>query len=414
MASYIDEDKENLPPAALKVEHLSMTLSPAHPGLKTHIPSTLVKAPSFAFAFDIDGVLVRGKAPIPRARAALRKLREQSVPFILLTNGGGLTEAAHAEGVGQRLGLKIEEEQFVQSHTPFKMHVDKYKGKWVLVLGGSRDLIKKLAVAYGFDEDKVLSTSDLTKHHPSLHPFPEMTSAHHDKWGNLIDEYGEEKKISAIFVFSSPRDWCLDLQVCLDLLLSRGGVLGTRSSLLGDESLPNCGYLQDDQPKLYFCNPDLEWATPFAVSRLAQGGFRAALEGVWTAATKGKAKLHFWTCGKPTSTTYEYGEAMLERYRSRVYPKAASTGSLQTVYMVGDNPASDICGALRADKVSHLNWRSVLVETGVYQKGTKPDYLPTHIAEDVWGAVRRVFLEETGRDIGVCPDDDDDDDATDI
>lgn len=406
MAPYTDADKENFPLDTYKPAPITLTLNPPLTELKSNALPTRSEAHSFAFAFDVDGVLVRGHTAIPRAKAALQKLNEHSIPFILLTNGGGMTEAAHAERVGMRLGMCIEEEQFVQSHTPFKMHVDKYKGKIILVLGGSKDLIKKLAAAYGFDEDKILTTSDLTKHHPSIHPFPEMTSAHHDQWGNLVDGYKEEKKISAIFVFSSPRDWCLDLQVCLDLMLSSGGVLGTRSAKNGDESLPNCGYLQDDQPKLYFCNPDVEWATPFAVSRLAQGGFRAALEGVWAAATKGKGQLNSWTCGKPTSTTYEFGEVVLEKYRRRVYPKAANTCSLETVYMIGDNPESDIRGALRADKVSHLNWRSVLVETGVHPKGTAPAYAPTYVAEDVWEAVRRVILEETAHDIGSCPEKD--------
>lgn len=406
MGPYTDKDKENFPLDALKMEApLTTTLSPALTQSKTNTLPPPTKPHNFAFAFDVDGVLVRGQTALPRAKAALQKLHEHSVPFILLTNGGGLTEAAHAERVGQRLGMCIDEEQFVQSHTPFKTHVEKYKGKNVLVLGGCKDFIKQLAAAYGFDQDKILTTSDLTKHHPSLHPFPEMTSAHHDEWGTTVDEYAKGKKISAIFVFSSPRDWCLDLQVCLDLLLSSGGVLGTRSPKNGDERLPNCGYLQDDQPKLYFCNPDLEWATPFAVSRLAQGGFRAALEGVWAAATKGKGQLNSWTCGKPTSTTYEYGEVVLEKYRHRVYPKAAHTSRLETVYMIGDNPESDIRGALRADKVSHLRWRSVLVETGVHPKGTKPAYAPTYVAEDVWDAVRRVIVEETAHDIGPCPED---------
>lgn len=356
---------------------------------------------TFAFAFDIDGVLVRGKTPIPYAREALQKLQELSIPFILLTNGGGLTEAAHAERVGQRLEITIQEEQFVQSHTPFKMHVDKYKDKWVLGLGGSCNMIRELAVAYGFDADKILINSDLTKHHPNIHPFPEMTTTHHDTWGNLVDDFNHEKKISAIFVFSSPRDWCLDLQICLDLLLSSGGVLGTRSLKNGDESLANCGYLQDNQPMIYFCNPDIEWSTPFSMPRLAQGGFRAALEGLWSAATKGKAQLNVWTCGKPTSTTYEYGEAVLEKYRRKV--QSDPNTCLKTVYMIGDNPESDIRGALHADTVSHLNWRSVLVETGVYERGTKPAYKPTYIVDNVWEAVRKVVQEETARDIGVSP-----------
>ena len=68
-------------------------------------------------------------------------------------------------------------------------------------------------------------------------------------------------RISAIFVFNDPRDWALDTQLLLDLLLSSKGILGTLSPRNNNPNLPNRGYQTDTQPTLYFSNPDLFWAS---------------------------------------------------------------------------------------------------------------------------------------------------------
>lgn len=399
------KDKENVDPKDLHLESLS---------LHRTSQARATWSPDFALAFDIDGVLVRGKIPIPCGKEALELLKKHTVPFIMLTNSGGHPEDIHSKRVSERLGTEIQEDQFVQSHTPFKLVIDNYKNQWVLVLGGSKDQIKKLGAAYGLDPEKILTTSDIQKQHPLINPFPELTLAHHSMYGQIREKFTAEDRIAAVFVFSSPRDWCLDIQICLDLLLSKGGVLGTRSAKNGDKSLPNHGYQQDGQPRLYFCNPDLEWATQYRLPRLAQGGFRAALEGVWLSATKGQARLQAWTCGKPTSTTYRYAERVMEKNHGRGVPDAdgdadadadadagAGASKLRRVYMIGDNPKSDICGALIADEESHLEWRSVLVETGVYKAGTVPEYQPTVVKENVLEAVKWVLREEMGHGVEV-------------
>lgn len=113
-----------------------------------------------------------------------------------------------------------------------------------------------------------------------------MTEAHHSAHGRLTSGGSQQGEISAILVWSSPRDWLLDMQVLLDLLLSSGGIFGRKSLKAGDITLPNNGYLQDGQPKLYFSNPDFEWATRHDQPRFAQGAFREAFRGVWNYATK--------------------------------------------------------------------------------------------------------------------------------
>lgn len=40
-----------------------------------------------------------------------------------------------------------------------------------------------------------------------------MTSAYHDKYGNIADDFSHEEKIAAVFVFTSPRDWVRTIRV---------------------------------------------------------------------------------------------------------------------------------------------------------------------------------------------------------
>ena len=141
-------------------------------------------------------------------------------------------------------------------------------------------------------------------------------------------------KVDAIFVYNDPRDWALDTQIILDLLLSHKGYLGTVSTLNDNASLPNRGYQQDQQPPLYFSNPDLLWAAAWPLPRLGQGGFQAALKGVWTAITKG-AELHHHMFGKPNLVTYAFAETKLEEHRKVILGKEEAGGALRTVYMVG-------------------------------------------------------------------------------
>ncbi|KAI1778282.1 HAD-superfamily hydrolase [Hypoxylon cercidicola] len=348
---------------------------------------TPAKERTVAFAFDIDGVLVKGKKPVPGARETIQLLQSRRIPFIFLTNGGGHTEEAHVAKLGQRLELTLHAKQFVQSHTPFLDLVPAYGDKTVLVLGGHGQQIRNLAHAYGFT--KVVTSSDVVAECEHIHPFPEMTKDHHVEHGRGNGEL-RATKISAIMVWTSPRDWCLDLQVVTDLLLSDGGIIGTRSPTNGDSSLPNNGYQQEDQPKLFFCNPDFEWSTEHEHPRFAQGAFREALRGVWNHATRGRAQLEYEVVGKPTEATYKYGERVLREYGEAL----DASRTIDTVYMVGDNPESDIVGANSFRSEHGIVWKSILVETGVHVANSVSSHQPYHTATDVKEAVEWVLEEE--------------------
>ncbi|KAH9208975.1 HAD-like domain-containing protein [Leptodontidium sp. 2 PMI_412] len=377
--------------------------------LKTEVPADTNVAvngvPTFAFAFDIDGVLLRSSKPLPGASEALLYLQKNNIPFILLTNGGGTLESERALELSKKLGVPISEDNFVQSHTPFKNMVNNRIGQFeknlqdeaVLVTGGDGDKCRRVAESYGFKH--VVTPADILMACPKIWPFSKIFSqSYKDSCRPLpqpIDPTNPSKslKISAIFVFNDPRDWALDTQIIMDLLMSKEGILGTVSEKNGNPSLRNSGYQQDGQPKLYFSNPDLLWAAAYHMPRLGQGGFQAALAGVFNEVTR--AHLKRTVIGKPYPATYLYAEQVLWDHRKMLLGQSGQGGKrLSRVFMVGDNPASDIKGANDYKGPEQIPWTSILVKTGVFQDGTEPQYKPKVIVDNVLEAVKWALKEE--------------------
>jgi len=292
---------------------------------------------------SIDGVLVRSSDPLPRAHKALSLLQTERIPFILLTNGGGKHESERVEELSHKLDIQLDTSMFVQSHTPFADMKELYD-KTVLVVGGDHDKCQLVAQKYGFKA--VVTPGDIVTAHPDIWPFTKIFAEYYQKFAKPlrapIDAENPDKslKIDAVFVYSDPRDWGLDTTIIADLLLSREGIMGTLSAKNGDKTLPNNGYQQDNQPKLYFSNPDLWWAAKYHLPRLGQGGFREAFEGVWAAITGGQnagVKLQKKVIGKPYHETYEFAEKRLRAHRNDLYT-GEPIEPLRKVYMVGDNP----------------------------------------------------------------------------
>ena len=386
-------------------------------------PSTI---PNFAFAFEyvplspmlssanrssIDGVLVRSSTPLPGAARSLRYLQANGIPYILLTNGGGKSEAERVSDLSRELDVPIDVDMFVQSHTPFKQLVDgnekmpRLKDECVLVLGGEGNQCRDVAEGYGFTQ--VITPADLITAYPSLWPIANhsLYTAHARP---IPHRLGRPLRIGAILVFHDPRDWALDIQIVIDLLLSEQGVLGTVSPRNGNPKLPNYGWQQDGQPTLYFSNPDLLWASDYHLDRLGQGGFRQSLEAVFGAvvASMSTQELVFMMkrelFGKPTSRTFAFAEQKLQAYRQTLLASRGEANDVQPprlekVYMVGDNPASDIAGANLFKSPSGTAWDSILVKTGVYKSGTTPQCEPKALVPDVSAAVQWA-LKKSGWD----------------
>ncbi|VUC26538.1 unnamed protein product [Clonostachys rosea] len=349
-------------------------------------------ASPFAFAFDIDGVLLRESKPIPGAAETLRYLQKNEIPFILLTNGGGKHESERVQELSDKLKVDLSNEQFIQSHTPFRHLAADLLDKNILVTGSDASKVREVAEQYGFK--RVIIPADILKTYPNIWPFNPLLDTVYENSGRVLPK--GELKIDGVFVYNDPRDWAFDIQLILDLMQTENGLLGTYSQKNGRKDLPNGGWQSDGQPRLFFSNPDLLWATSYHLSRFGQGSFQSAIRGIWKDLTGGR-DLKYTIIGKPHAYTYEYAERVLSQHRADTFgkPSDAETSRIQRVYMVGDNPESDIRGANDYRSPEGTAWRSILVKTGVWdpERGS-PSCEPTHRADNVNRAVQWALAQE--------------------
>lgn len=344
-------------------------------------------ADNFAFAFDIDGVLVRGGQPIPEAIEAMKMLNGENeygirVPYIFLTNGGGKTEAERCLDLSAQLELEVSPGQFICGHTPMRELADKYRGA-VLVVGGEGEKCRSVAEHYGFKD--VITPGDIIKANAATAPFRKLTDQEHANSRDLLSRRGIDKMsdivIEAVFVFADSRDWASDLQIILDIAMSKGGRLETRSETF------------DEGPPIYFSHSDVVWSAAHEHVRLGMGALRRIVETVFSDVTGGKT-LTTHAFGKPQVSTFEFATRLLQQWRATQHGLVGSR-PLDTVYFVGDTPESDIRGTNAMDARSKdTSWYSVLVKTGVYQDGTEPAYTPKAVVPTVLDAVRHGIERE--------------------
>ncbi|KAI4172134.1 MAG: hypothetical protein LQ343_003783 [Gyalolechia ehrenbergii] len=300
---------------------------------------------------------------------------------------------------------------FIQSHTPFADLVDSttlaedsqipLKDKAILVIGGDGERCRKVAEDYGFKN--VIIPADIITSCPSLWPFtsPQNYSSYarplplpiyNPSLGTLplpsTSGQNDYLRIHSVFIFNDPRDWALDTQILLDILLSDSGVLGTQ------HANPQAAR----QVPLYFSNPDLHWASQYHLPRLGQGGFQAAFKGVWDAVMDGKIPLQYTLIGKPSQSTFEFAEKRLVEHRKELLGIAPTSEAdrgmgLRKVYMVGDNPESDIAGGNKYQSPLGSRWDTILVKSGVYDGGESA-HRPSMIVDGVWDAVEWALDKE--------------------
>jgi ribonucleotide monophosphatase NagD (HAD superfamily) len=96
-------------------------------------------------------------------------------------------------------------------------------------------------------------------------------------------------------------------------------------------------------------------------------------------------KLQKSVIGKPHRETYEFAEKRLVQHREESF-KAENLEPLRVVYMIGDNPESDVRGANSYNSPIGAEWIPVLVRSGVYSGG-EPAWKPRVIVDDVKQAV---------------------------
>ncbi|KAL5507090.1 hypothetical protein ACEPAH_6546 [Sanghuangporus vaninii] len=359
------------------------------------------RRPPLAFAFDIDGVLIRGQQALPQAKRALKMLDGGNelgikIPYILITNGGGTSETIRCQRLSNVLGVenKISTNQYMQAHTIYKTVAHEYADKPVLVLGGRPGAIPRVAEEYGFR--KAYSPLEIKNWNPSIWPFHDLTEEEKE-FVNSRPGFDPTTRFAAIFVFHDPRNWAFDAQISLDVVCNHGYVLPApmRPTTEASSTQPE----EPNSVKLYFCNPDLLWGSDYPTPRIGQGAFRIAFQSVYQS-LMGKTYPYI-QYGKPTKATYAFAEQLLRKRLQEVLQEGSSgkksdvDGEIDhtpNVYMVGDNPESDIAGA------NAKGWQSVLVKTGVYDPARGPPaHQPTHIADDVEQAVRWAINREFSR-----------------
>ncbi|CAG8434035.1 9720_t:CDS:10 [Funneliformis mosseae] len=324
---------------------------------------------NYGVCLDIDGVLIKGDTVVPETRAALdfldgNNLAKKKIPFILLTNGGGVTEKKKAKELSKLLEFDLSEEQVVLSHSPMRSLVSIYQNSQVLVLGGASDNCRKVAESYGFNQ--VVLPNDILAWNPSIWPFTKL-GREDLKLTKKVDFSRES--IAAIMMFHDSRDWGRDLQITLDVLRSRDGYVGTlrKENEVTSRAVP-----------IYFSNPDIIWANDYPVPRYAQGSFRKCLELLFQDTTGHKLKYKLF--GKPEPITYMYAAKKLEDFA------AEYTGE-----RISNRKIYDIAGANRA------GWTSILVRTGVFS-GEDNDLLnpAKFVADNILHAVEWMFHREEG------------------
>jgi HAD superfamily hydrolase (TIGR01456 family) len=361
--------------------------APTTPGTPP-TPNDTIVTDKYAYAFDIDGVLIRGGRPIPEAIEAMKVLNGQNeygikVPYIFVTNGGGKTEAERCVQLSQQLEMEVSPGQFICGHTPMREMAERYNT--VLVVGGEGEKCRHVAEGYGFKD--VVTPGDIIKDNQDTTPFRKLTS---DEYKNSRSRNFAEVQIEAIFVFADSRDWASDQQIILDLLMSKGGYLGTRSETF------------DEGPPVFFSHNDVVWSASHDLTRIGMGALRVSLEAMYKAVT-GK-ELQTTAFGKPQIGTFQFATRLLQEWRKDTHGIDAPP---ETVYFVGDTPESDIRGTNEFDDHADNSWYSILVRTGVFQEGTKPRFQPRATVDTVLDAVKhgmereykkqlRASMEQTG------------------
>ncbi|XP_031265774.1 uncharacterized protein YKR070W-like isoform X1 [Pistacia vera] len=327
------------------------------------------KQGSFGIAFDIDGVVLHGRVPIGGSPQALKRLYGHSgslkVPFLFLTNGGGIPESRRAVELSELLGVNILTWQVVQGHSPFKNLLKRFENELIVATGKGEPAL--VMSEYGFKN--VLSLDEYASYFENIDPVSQYKA-----WiSRSLRGYNvSSERVKATFVVSDPVDWGRDIQVLCDILRSGG--------------LP--GQVNGDQPPLFFAADDLEYQAAFPSKRLGMGAFRIALENVFNRIHH--SPLEYVTFGKPNAFVFKNAEAILSQFLPSSIADNASH-PFKTLYMIGDNPSVDIKGARQAGHP----WFSILTRTGVFKgSGNDAEFPADLVVDTVEEAVDYILKRE--------------------
>uniref|UniRef100_H2Z423 Haloacid dehalogenase-like hydrolase domain-containing 5 n=1 Tax=Ciona savignyi TaxID=51511 RepID=H2Z423_CIOSA len=285
--------------------------------------------PGFGLLFDIDGVLVRGKTPIPAAREMFKRLTNPDgrfkVPTVFVTNAGNALARTKADQLSNAMGVEITSEQVMMSHSPLRMFPE-FHNKCVLMSGqGPLDQIaKKIGFTNYVTIDQIRDV------------FPNLDMVDHQRRPKLMSAALTETfpKIDAVILFGEPVRWETNLQIVIDVLLTHGNL----NDPIADD--------HENQIPILACNMDLLWISLYiginrkSVKEFGHGTFLHCLESVYEKLV-GRPLTYTALMGKPSEVTYIYAEQLIKRIASNM----GITSPIKNLYAIGDNPMADIYGA---------------------------------------------------------------------
>jgi len=159
--------------------------------------------------------------------------------------------------------------------------------------------------------------------------------------------------------------------------------------LLSDGMVTNAGYTRapEQMVDLFIANGDFSYSAAFTQPRLTSGAFTICLASLYKQYSGRELKRTVY--GKPGLEYHQYAETML-RDISASHSDSTTPEHIKTVYMIGDNPKSDIQGANAAGE----HWYSILVRTGLF-KGENDDTHPAkHVSDNVYDAIAFILKRE--------------------
>jgi len=336
---------------------------------------------------DIDGVIFHDGKPIPGALEALKFLKtpisfvdeektsEQIyIPFSFVTNSGGKLEGVKADSINHCFNItdhpyKILKEDVIMNFTPLRPVFKDFKDKLVLALGFGD--IESILQDCGVK--RYITVDEYTVIFPTS--MPEFKSA------ILTEETTEIRKrvfqrlnlsetmsandldIQAVFVLNEPVDWHQSIQIICD-------VVG-RTDKRVHKSLENNTL---DHIPVFSANNDFLYSGAFKLPRFANGAFNAMLKFLYLQQYNHELNISLYC--KPETTTFKYAEKFLQN---------KTTHKISNIYMIGDNPKSDIRGANKAGFVS------ILTRTGVFQgEINDPEDPATYVVQNIYEAIQLI------------------------
>ncbi|CAJ0574576.1 unnamed protein product, partial [Mesorhabditis spiculigera] len=279
--------------------------------------------------------------------------------------------------------LNIRPQQVVMAHSPLRMFTQ-FHDKHVLVVG--QGPVNTIAQNLGFNN--VITLDDLR----GLFPHLDCVDFSRRRFDEL--NWSPPKNfapIDAIVLLGEPLHWESALQFLLDVLITDGDPAGLKYKR---------GNVTHSNLPLLACNVDMVWMAEKGVNlpRIGHGSFLTCLEAMYSR-LMGRDLKYTAVLGKPAEVSYLHATHCLQDMAfdmKRPAPK--------TIYVIGDNPLSDILGAnlynrylqhggrARFDHIELAKLEeqspddkpvehrvrenierclSVLVETGVYLEGCK-------------------------------------------